>query len=475
MEIEDKQQGKKEAGFILEYLRRTYNRFRIMSNIKRDTDYAATIERIKSGIDFKGTNVWVLVFAFIIASVGLNINSPTVIIGAMLISPLMGPIIGVGLAVGINDNKLLRHSLSNLFIMAIISLIASSLYFFISPLGEPQSELLASTKPTIYDVFVAIFGGLAATIALSRKEEKFAIISGAAIATALMPPLCTVGYGIGTGQMKFFIGALYLFFINAFFIALATFIVVRILKFPKQVYLNKKKEKEVKISIYIFSFMMIVPSVIMAYNLVKESSFNANATRYLNHLQENILFNNTYIIKTDTHYSGENSSITLTIMGDTLSKGQMTNLEDRMEKFRLEKTKLIVKQMSTGSGNISTLQGFIQQNEDRLSKSEAQIESYKHEVEDYKHELEKYEKQAYPIGQLMKEGRINFPELDTLSVANVVYGSDNAKLDTIPTIFIVWKKIPERHEANKALEWIKVRLSLSNVKVYESVTGKNVE
>ena len=166
---------------IIKYIKDGYERFKVMSNLSGDTDYISTVDRIEGGIDFRGTNVWILIFAFIVASVGLNVNSPAVIIGAMLISPLMGPIMGIGLAIGINDYSLLKRSLTNLFLMMLISLLASSFYFLISPLSEPQSELLARTNPTIYDVFIAFFGGLAGITALSRKDEKITVISGVEI------------------------------------------------------------------------------------------------------------------------------------------------------------------------------------------------------------------------------------------------------------------------------------------------------
>ena len=202
--------------------------------LNEDTDVDSTIMSIKKAVEFRGVNTWILAFAIIVASVGLNVNSTAVIIGAMLISPLMGPINGIGLAIGISDSELLRKSLKNLLVMVVISLLASSSDFLLTPLSDAQSELLARTTPTIFDVFIAFFGGFAGIVAISRKDQPFTVISGVAIATALMPPLCTAGYGIGTGQMQFFIGALYLFFINSFFIALATFIMVRYLKFPQK-------------------------------------------------------------------------------------------------------------------------------------------------------------------------------------------------------------------------------------------------
>ena len=176
-------------------------------DIDVDCDAQATIDNISRSVEFRGVNVWILAFAIVIASVGLNVNSTAVIIGAMLISPLMSPIMGIGLAIGISDNELLRKSLRNLMIMVLISLFASTTYFLLTPLSDAQSELLARTKPTVFDVLIALFGGLAGIVATSRKQEKVTVVSGVAIATALMPPLCTAGYGLGTGQWIYFFGA----------------------------------------------------------------------------------------------------------------------------------------------------------------------------------------------------------------------------------------------------------------------------
>ena len=203
-----------------------------------------TVDMICRGVEFRGTNLWVLIFATMIASLGLNVNSAAVIIGAMLVSPLMGPIMGVGLSLGINDFDLLKKSLRNFSLMVVVAIATSTLYFFISPLGTARSELLARTVPTTYDVLIAFFGGLAGIVAQSRKDRNSTVIPGVAIATALMPPLCTAGFGLATGQFKFFIGAFYLFFINTVFIALATYMVVRMLKYHKKKFLDPAREAE---------------------------------------------------------------------------------------------------------------------------------------------------------------------------------------------------------------------------------------
>jgi len=201
-------------------------------SLKADQADPADIDRsIRDGVVFKGTNLWVLMMAILIASIGLNVNSTAVIIGAMLISPLMGPIMGIGYGAGIYDFDLIKRGLKNLGIAAFISLLTSTLYFLASPLSEAQSELLARTTPTIWDVLIALFGGLAGIIATTRKEKTI-VIPGVAIATALMPPLCTAGYGIATGSAHYFFGAFYLFFINCVFIAFSTLLVVASMRLP---------------------------------------------------------------------------------------------------------------------------------------------------------------------------------------------------------------------------------------------------
>lgn len=237
-------------------------------NLQTDTD-EGSIESIKRSVEFKGGNIWALVFAIFIASVGLNVNSTAVIIGAMLISPLMGPITGVGLAIAIYDFELFKKSMRNLSVATFISVLTSTIYFSITPLNEAQSELLARTYPTIYDVLIAFCGGTIGIIAVTRKEKSNAI-PGVAIATALMPPLCTVGYGIAMGNLKFVLGAFYLFFINSFFIGLATVIVVRFLRFKSVNWVDEGLHKRLKSYLIYFSIIVILPSIYMAYNVIQK-------------------------------------------------------------------------------------------------------------------------------------------------------------------------------------------------------------
>src|SRR5210317_990814 len=213
--------------------------------IKVDTDKEATAERIREGISIKGHTAWILVFSILIASIGLNVSSTAVVIGAMLISPLMGPILGIGLSIGINDIDTLKRSLINLGVMIGLSLATSFIFFLIPLFRNETPEILARTAPDVRDVFIAIAGGLALIIAISRRSQQTNTIAGVAIATALMPPLCTAGYGLATGNLSYFGGAMFLFTINSIFIALAAFVIVKFLRFPMVKYINSTKRKRI--------------------------------------------------------------------------------------------------------------------------------------------------------------------------------------------------------------------------------------
>jgi len=242
--------------------------------------YDAIHENIASGIVFRGTNLWILMFAIVVASVGLNMNSTAVIIGAMLISPLMGPIIGMGYSLATYDFQLLRRSMKNFSFAVGVSLLTSALYFLLTPINEAHSELLARTSPTIYDVIIALFGGLAGIVAMSSRL-KGNVIPGVAIATALMPPICTAGYGLATLQFNFFFGALYLFAINTVFIAFAALIVCQMLKFPIRSIVDPARKKHVNRVITAVILITLIPSIIFGVKLVKNEEFAQNAENFI--------------------------------------------------------------------------------------------------------------------------------------------------------------------------------------------------
>jgi uncharacterized hydrophobic protein (TIGR00271 family) len=307
-----------------------------------DVDTAAAAERIKGAIWFKGPNVWILAFAIVLASVGLNVNSTAVIIGAMLVSPLMGPIIGTGLALGTNDLDLLKSAAKNLLVMVLISLAASTLFFIISPLDLVNpTELEARTSPTIYDVMIALFGGLAGILENSRKERG-TVLSGVAIATALMPPLCTAGYGLAHLDMHFFLGALYLFIINSVFIALATYLMVKYLRFRTVTGINETTAKKRNNLITAVLVIVLVPSIWSAVNLIRENNFERNVKAFV---QENrIVAKRTYI----TDFTVQKRDVQLSISGEPLTEDLRTSLLDKASKYHIKPSHISIAEHTFG-------------------------------------------------------------------------------------------------------------------------------
>ena len=267
---------KKERGYLNLFIRR------LLSLRNDKVPEEETIASIKASVEFRGANLWILIFAIFVASLGLNTNSAAVIIGAMLISPLMGPIMGMGLGVGINDFELLKRAFRSFATATIFSVLTATFYFAITPIDEAQSELLARTSPTIYDVLIALFGGLAGIVALCSTGQRGGnVIPGVAIATAIMPPLCTTGFGIATGNWIYAAGAFYLYLINSIFISLATFIGVNIFDFKKKVFVDKQREKRVKHIIVTIAVLTMLPSTLLTYMLVRENFFTSKANNFV--------------------------------------------------------------------------------------------------------------------------------------------------------------------------------------------------
>lgn len=287
------------------------------------------IAQISDGVDFHGATLWVLIFAIFIASLGLNVNSTAVIIGAMLISPLMGPIIGMGLAVGIADLKLFKRALTNYLITTVISVVTATIYFTISPITEAQSELLARTSPTLYDVLIALFGGAAGILAIATKSKNN-VIPGVAIATALMPPLCTAGYGLAMGNTSYFFGAFYLYFINTVFIAFTTCIGVRLLHFHRKKFVDREKMK--RVNYYIISIVIItmLPASYMTWNIIKQSVTENNVEKFV---RDELNNNGTYIISYE--YDSKTKTLNVVAIGKPISVGAIAKAQKSMADYKL--------------------------------------------------------------------------------------------------------------------------------------------
>ena len=324
-----------------DYLRRT---FRYYANIYDHIDTEDAAQRIKSGIWFRGPNVWILAFSIVIASAGLNVNSTAVIIGAMLISPLMGPIIGLGLALGTNDLDLLKLAAKNLLVMVVISLIASTLFFLLSPLELINpTELAARTRPTIYDVLIALFGGLAGILENSRKERG-TVIAGVAIATALMPPLCTAGYGLSCFRFQFFFGAMYLFIINTVFITLATYVMVKYLRFKTASGLDPVVAKRRNNTITAIIAIVVIPSIISAIGMIRDNNFERNVEAFV---QENRLVSRSYIYDYRI-YSDHGRKVEISLTGEPMSYEAQTAFFASARSHKIKDSQIVIKEHSLG-------------------------------------------------------------------------------------------------------------------------------
>lgn len=434
---------------LLAWLKRTVR-------IHEDTDYEATVNSISNSINFKGTNVWILFFAIIVASIGLNVNSTAVIIGAMLISPLMGPIMGIGLSIGITDNEMLRQSLRNLLVMVMISLVASTAYFFLSPLGDAQSELLARTRPTIFDVLIAFFGGAAGIVATSRKSQPFTVISGVAIATALMPPLCTAGYGLATAQFKYFFGAFYLFFINSFFIALSTFLIIKYLRFPQKKYLDVARAKMVKRYITLFSIIVIIPSVIIALQVVQETSFHASANRFINEIQDSPYFEHSQLINSKKEYNFKKQTIMMSVVGKEITDEEIAHMQSLLKnQYGLKNATLVIKQADQ---YYSVNENEVIEN--MLEKKEAQIEACEQRIEQLETELAKINADKQLTQQVAKEIAVQYPAISSFAIVNMIYtDTKTLECDTVPTLFIECEQHLSTEKKQSLLQWLRVRLN----------------
>lgn len=420
-------------------------------HLKSDTDEEGSIESIKRSVEFKGGNIWALVFAIFIASIGLNMNSTAVIIGAMLISPLMGPITGIGLAIAIYDFELLKKSIRNLSIAAFISILTSTIYFTITPLNEAQSELLARTYPTIYDVLIAFFGGAIGVIAGTRKEKSNAI-PGVAIATALMPPLCTVGYGIAMSNLKFVFGAFYLFFINSFFIGLSTMIVIRFLNFKSMNTVHDELHKRVKSYILYTSIVLILPSIYMAYNVIHKEIFKNNVKKFV---AENFVFKNSKVLSLD--FSGDDPAfIEVSLVGETLNNTSIKNIEDKLKNYKLNNVTLKINQAGTYRDVTHAIEILgIQGKKDEAFKAKDE------KIFLLEQELMNYKNKDLLIAKASKEVAILFPEVKSFSFGDLTFsdenGADSAKR---PSLLIKWKHPPGLVQKKKLIAFLQSRLNI---------------
>ena len=428
-------------------------------HIADEIDYENACASIRKNIAFQGTNVFILACAIIIASVGLNVNSIPVIIGAMLISPVMGPILGFGLGLGTEDNPLVKNSLKNFGVMVAISILASTLFFLLSPLSLANpSELLARTQPTIYDVLIALFGGFAGIIETSRKD-KGTVISGVAIATALMPPLCTVGYGISIWNWAYVFGALYLFTINSIFIALATFIAVKYFRFPV-VDTDEQRRRMPKSALYLILLIVIVPSIISAISVIKENNFKIHAERVV---AENKNLGKCFIYDHKATYSRKSPKLELFLAGETLTNEAKQQIYRSAEEYGITRSQIVFHEDATSMrqefSEKEIVKGIYEQTEKQISRLNDSIAKLGDALNAYK-------EKELPVEAVSKELFAQYANITSLSLSRGSSVAVEGEGETEQIVAFVTSNEPLTDDQKDRIErWLKVRLNNENVMV----------
>ena len=444
---------------LSDFIKKTKKRFD-MRPYKEPDD--VIIQRIADNATYRGANIWVLIFAIFIASLGLNVNSTAVIIGAMLISPLMGPIIGMGLSVGINDPDLLQRSLKNYGVSTLISIVTATIYFLLTPLGEAQSELLARTSPTLYDVLIAFCGGAAGIITLCTGG-KGNVIPGVAIATALMPPLCTAGYGIATAQPIFFFGAFYLFFINTVFIALATYLGVRFMKFKKHNHMSYEQKSKASRIIAAIVFLTMIPAICMTVNIVRQNFLEKEVRKFI---KAELVQPGTRIISSD---ATKDKMLTVVAVGKELEDDFIQKAEERLSLYgHLKDFSLKVIQGSQ-SDSIDYLNNVLSTVSTDKEAQQRQLMELSSQATLLNSQLQNYVKYEELSREIKDELPILFPQIKTISLSNIT----EERLDSVREVSYIAAIIgyDKKHISNTdkttLRKWLKMRIDADSLVIIE--------
>ena len=441
-------------------------------DFRNDTDREATIAAIKNDIPLKGATAWILIFAIFVASIGLNLSSTAVVIGAMLISPLMGPILGVGMSLATNDIDTLKSSFVNLLVMVFLSVLTAYLYFSISPLTELTPELEARTSPNILDVFIAIFGGLALIVARTKKGTIASVIFGVAIATALMPPLCTAGYALAVWNVKFFFGAMYLFGINTTFIALATFVVLKILRFPMLRYVNSKKRKRIAQLAAFFAIIAMIPAVLTFLTLLRETGLNKDYKDFLKAgiddneklwLQKEKRDDDSKTIK--LYFNDEINDITTEYLN--IAKSKFESIKD-YEIIIYGNNERSAEKLSL---RLDKAYDNIEKKDNIISGLQKEIEELKNEVSELNNQLDATSgsQNNYSFSNLAKDAKIRFKDLDYFSFGTMLASKDFISVDTLSVAHLKWNNTLsdslKADKENKLVTWLKAEVKTDSIVV----------
>lgn len=437
-------------------------------SIRRDTDKEATAKTIRDGVSIKGQTAWILVFSILIASIGLNVSSTAVVIGAMLISPLMGPILGIGFSIGVNDVDTLKASVINFGAMVFLSLLTSFIFFSIPIFKEATPEILARTKPDVRDVLIAMSGGLALIIAISRNKPQFNTVAGVAIATALMPPLCTAGFGLATGQFNYFGGAMFLFTINCIYIALAAFVITKYLKFPMLKYINQAKRKRISQIASLIAFVILAFSIYLFYQLYVLNDYTIKAERFIANLKEegvNIIGDS----KESIDFQGK--EIKLYVFGSDYSVKEKERWEEQISELGLKNTKLTILKSQDDSGireDIDKIKELYINSHQMLSSRDETIKEKDLRISELEKDLRRYYANEVHFDRIIKEIQINYADLQEIGYSRE-YVSNFEKMDTLNVITVRWKnKVSNRQkkqQEEKLKAWLQTRLGIKNLEI----------
>lgn len=418
---------------------------------------------IRDGVNFRGTNMLILVLAIFIASLGLNTNSTAVIIGAMLISPLMGPIIGMGLGVGINDFELIKRSGRNLLMAALFSIIASTLYFLISPVNEGHSELLARTSPTIYDVLIAFFGGAAGIVAMGSKS-KGNVLPGVAIATALMPPLCTAGYGLATWQLHYFIGATYLFIINSIYIGAATVVGVKLMGYRHKTFIVPERARKVKRMVMVLVIITAIPSVFLTVSMIRDNSFAMRASQFV---EDEFQFPATKVLGYSTKTTKGKREITVTLIGKILPQDSLQlAMNGKLAKAGLEGTSLTIIQGDAtdikaikNEMTSSSVKDIYQVAQTTISRQNSTIDSLRYALRE--------KDLADTIGSVIgPELEVLFPQVANIAVTNPIFNSiKTGSLDSTHVVLVKYASPMGNAIQQKFVKYLEARLGYKDIEI----------
>ena len=422
-------------------------------------------EAIREGVSFRGINILILIVAIFIASLGLNTNSTAVIIGAMLISPLMGPIIGIGLAVGIHDFDLMKRSFRNLLMATIFSVATSCVFVLISPVNEGHSELLARTSPTIYDVFIGFFGGAAGILAIGSRV-KGNVIPGVAIATALMPPLCTVGYGLATFQMNFFFGALFLFFINSVFIACATTVGVKLMKYHIKDFSNPQRAKRVRNLVYAIALLTMIPACYLTYRMYQQSTFNTNCQRFVD---QQFNFDGTQVLHSSAEMKGNQKTLTVSLVGRILPHDSLLlALTDRLPEYKLAGTRLRIIQGDNPS-NFDATQATSTMLRDMYQVTQNTINSQRETIDSLMAVNAETALNDTIAARISPEIKVLFPEISDIAITKAIVSNvDSIRLDTLNVALVRYTRPMGASQTKKFKEYLEARLQKRNITIVDA-------